>query len=96
MEQQRVMAIQVVILFDMLWYALSLILKFIYKIKGGPLMYYSNNKWYLYGIASYILSDTNGTCLMNYPSYFTIVPNYLSWIYQTISILQNTNLNFIL
>ena len=44
-------------------------------------MFYSNLKWYLYGVASFIIveSDTE-ICDYTKPSFFTQVPAYLSWI----------------
>ncbi|RNA41910.1 Chymotrypsinogen B [Brachionus plicatilis] len=47
---------------------------------GGPLMYSSNGKWYLYGLTSFGFTDSSGNCLNTRSSYFTKVPRYLEWI----------------
>ena len=44
---------------------------------GGPLMYYSGGKWYLYGLTSF-LSALNDRCLNTEPSFFTKVPIYVN------------------
>ena len=40
-------------------------------------MYYTNYKWYLYGLTSYVIS-INGNCINLLPSFFTRVPVYLN------------------
>ena len=50
-----------------------------YGDSGSPLMFYYNQRWYVYGLTSFILSD-NSTCITSLPSYYTIVPLYLGWI----------------
>ena len=48
---------------------------------GGPLLYYMNSRWYLYGISSYaITGEGEIVCNNERPSYFTQVPAYLDWI----------------
>lgn len=46
----------------------------------GPLVYYVDSKWYVYGIASFLLVYTDGTCYSSKPSYYSQVPAYLTWI----------------
>ena len=50
---------------------------------GGPLMYFSNNKWSLYGIVSF---DENKLLKCSYDNtlFFVQVPKYLDWIKKTI------------
>ena len=41
-------------------------------------MYFSNSRWYLYGISSYVISYDGGqTCDNTDPSFFTSVPMYV-------------------
>ena len=48
---------------------------------GGPMMYNSNGIWYLYGIASYVSINKQGTiCYNAQPSYFVKVPVLLNFI----------------
>ena len=48
---------------------------------GGPLMYFNQGKWYLFGITSYVFADqATEKCLNNFASYFTKVPVYINWI----------------
>ncbi|CAF0862212.1 unnamed protein product [Brachionus calyciflorus] len=57
-----------------------------YGDAGNPLMIVKKNKWYLYGIASFVTVNINNlTCINTEPSYFTIVPRYLKWIEPTIT-----------
>lgn len=56
---------------------------------GGPLSYYSNGTWYIYGIASFLIVFENGKCDPSYPSYYTQVPKYLDWIYLKIKQLNS-------
>ena len=44
---------------------------------GGPLMYFTNNRWFVYGINSYGLTSN---CDTNFPSFFAKVPLYIEWI----------------
>lgn len=46
---------------------------------GSPLMYFTNERWYLYGLTSFIFSSS-GQCLSYFPSFFTAIPSYLDWI----------------
>jgi len=46
---------------------------------GGSLVYYTNSKWYIYGITSYV-KTIGGKCSNTLPSYFVQVPVYLNWI----------------
>ncbi|CAF1020439.1 unnamed protein product [Brachionus calyciflorus] len=48
---------------------------------GGPLMFFKDEKWYLYGLSSFITVHLNNfTCKNTEPGFFTMVPNYLDWI----------------
>lgn len=53
---------------------------------GGPLMFYANGNWYLYGISSFVLVDKNKECLSEKPSFYTMVPRYLGWINQLLNL----------
>ena len=46
---------------------------------GGPLIYYSNYKWYLFGLTSFssAFKYDKHTCDYTKPSYFTAVPAYI-------------------
>ncbi|RNA14367.1 Chymotrypsin B, partial [Brachionus plicatilis] len=46
---------------------------------GGPLMYLSSGKWYLYGLTSFGFVNS-GACLNTLSSYFSKVPKYIDWI----------------
>ena len=50
-----------------------------YGDSGGPLHQVVNSKWYVYGVASFVLA-TNKKCLTDMPSFYTSVPAYLNWI----------------
>lgn len=50
---------------------------------GGPMMFFKDGKYYLYGITSYMFYNSNG-CVPEEPSYYTQIPNYLDWILDTI------------
>ena len=52
---------------------------------GGPLMYFLGNKWYIYGVGSYVLTNDKGRCATKAPSYFSQVPKFLGWINSTIA-----------
>lgn len=49
---------------------------------GGPLMYFFNQTWYLYGIASSVSAPKGqeNKCLNELPSYFVKVPVFIDWI----------------
>lgn len=48
---------------------------------GSPLMYFMENKWYVYGItSSFGVDSATHECNPYSPSYYTVVPNYLRWI----------------
>lgn len=48
-----------------------------YGDSGGGMMFYLNERWYLYGITSFGSANrTTDECLKSYPSFFTIIPNY--------------------
>ncbi|CAF0989964.1 unnamed protein product [Brachionus calyciflorus] len=50
-----------------------------YGDSGGPLQYFKNGKWYVYGIASFVY--VNGKyCVNTLPSFYAAVPYYLDWI----------------
>ena len=55
---------------------------------GGPLMYYANNKWYLYGVVSYVEVKSNQNCDPTQPSFYTQVPAYLTFIGNAIANLK--------
>ena len=46
---------------------------------GAPLMAQINGRWHVYGIASMAFTYNN-ICVNTKPSYFTSVPNFLTWI----------------
>ena len=55
---------------------------------GGPLMYYMNNKYYLYGLVSFGSNEESSHkksyySSTNEPTFYTIVPKYLEWISET-------------
>lgn len=50
---------------------------------GGPFFIQRNKIWYIYGIASFAIVDTNEDlfrCRTESPSYFTKVPYFIDWI----------------
>jgi len=47
---------------------------------GGPLIFYTNSLWFVYGITSYVAVYGSGVCNPYLPSYYTQVPVYLTWI----------------
>ena len=51
---------------------------------GGPLMIYRENKYYIYGIVSFVFTffDSEGKCkcYTQAPSYFTKVPHCIDWL----------------
>lgn len=52
-----------------------------YGDSGGPLMFYANKNWYLYGIASMLsINQQTKDCLSYLPSYYIMIPKYLDWI----------------
>jgi secreted trypsin-like serine protease len=59
---------------------------------GSPLFVKINNRWYAYGITSYITgvnADNNEViCLPSDPSFYTKIPLYLNWIAWKINLLQ--------
>jgi len=56
---------------------------------GGPLMHFVRGRWYVYGIASFILTVSNNTCDTRYPSYWTNVVAYETWISNKLLILTS-------
>ncbi|RNA13070.1 suppressor of tumorigenicity 14 -like protein [Brachionus plicatilis] len=38
-----------------------------YGDSGGPLLYLDNNKWFIYGVASFVFANSNGDCLNKKP-----------------------------
>lgn len=51
---------------------------------GNPLMYWINDRWYVYGITVYNYAGTY--CIsQNNPSFYTKVPEYLNWIATTMA-----------
>lgn len=63
-----------------------------YGDSGSPLMYYMNERWYLYGLTSYIIAIKD-RCLPYYPSFYTAIPSYLDWIGSAIATMsQSKNL----
>ena len=57
-----------------------------YGDSGGPMMYLKNNKWYLYGVASFMLIRNDVNCDSTVPSYWAKVPSYLNWISKELTI----------
>lgn len=55
----------------------------------GPLVYYANSKWYLYGIVSFVLTNSNGNCNSNRPSYYSQVPAYLTWLEEALAFTES-------
>ncbi|CAF1082995.1 unnamed protein product [Brachionus calyciflorus] len=54
---------------------------FCFGDSGGPLMFFNDEKWYLYGIPNFVIvHPKNMTCMNKEPGFFTMVPNYLNWI----------------
>ena len=47
---------------------------------GSPLMYFSNNFWYIYGVTS---SGTSACATKGVPSIYTDVVSFLPWIQST-------------
>jgi endopeptidase E len=58
-----------------------------YGDSGGPLMFYVDGQWILYGLTSYIIASS-GLCLPNFPSYYTAIPVFLDWIGNAIATLS--------
>ena len=60
---------------------------------GSPLVYFKNNRWHVYGIASHgaRIESCDGT----EPSYQTMVPNYLDWIRRAMKTTFMEDENFI-
>ncbi|RNA08324.1 chymotrypsin-like protease CTRL-1 [Brachionus plicatilis] len=53
---------------------------------GGPLMFYENNRWTLYGVTNFMLNDpVTLRCHNRMPSFYLMIPNYIKWIKQTIN-----------
>lgn len=52
---------------------------------GGPLMFYENDKWVLYGITNFMLKDIiTLKCNNKLPSFYVMVPKFKNWVVQTI------------
>ncbi|CAF0862194.1 unnamed protein product, partial [Brachionus calyciflorus] len=48
---------------------------------GGPLMFFKDEKWYLYGASSFVfIYPDNFTCMNTEASFFAMIPNFLNWI----------------
>lgn len=48
---------------------------------GGPIQYYINGTWYLYGVASFISDNNTGTTCNPWGAvYFIKVPVYYEWL----------------
>lgn len=47
---------------------------------GGPVLYFTNSKWYVYGIVSFVLIKNDDLCDNTKPSYHAAVPQYLGFI----------------
>ncbi|RNA12513.1 chymotrypsin-like protease CTRL-1 [Brachionus plicatilis] len=60
-----------------------------YGDSGSPLMYYTNERWYIYGLTSYVIVSSE-KCLPYYPSYYTAVPSYLDWIGSAIATMDQS------
>jgi secreted trypsin-like serine protease len=60
---------------------------------GGPLMFYQDNRWFVYGLTSYgkIFDYSVPRCNSSLPSYYTKVPVFLNWVERAISKLNNDN-----
>lgn len=56
-----------------------------YGDTGGPMMFFKDGKYFLYGITSYVFLNDIGACVPEEPSFYTQVPNYLDWILDTIN-----------
>ena len=58
---------------------------------GSPLFIQVDNRWYAYGITSYITGKTEANdqtiCLPNDPSYYTKIPLFIDWIAWKVNIL---------
>lgn len=60
---------------------------------GGSLMHFMNGKWYVFGVVSFgnVEFDQNNTeikCQNDLPTYFTIIPRYIDWIYTKLDLLN--------
>lgn len=49
-----------------------------YGDSGGPLLYFNERKWFIYGVASFIFTNSDGQCLKEKPSFFAMIP--ISWV----------------
>ena len=47
---------------------------------GGPMMFFMNGKWHVYGVASFVFGDPVVRCDNTKPSFYTRVPSFLKWI----------------
>ena len=47
---------------------------------GGPIVYFADGKWTVYGVTSYASVDDKGKCIPSNPSFFSSVPYYLDFI----------------
>ena len=47
---------------------------------GGPLMFFSQGKWILFGVTSFGFGTEEIKCLNNQSAYFTKIPKYIDWI----------------
>ena len=47
---------------------------------GGPMMYYKESRWYVYGISSYVYLNSQNLCDNTRPSFYANVPFHLQWI----------------
>jgi secreted trypsin-like serine protease len=62
---------------------------------GGPMMYFEEDRWYIFGLTSYGRLSNN-ECNNTLPSYYTKVPYYLDWINRARKLLDNSTEEFLL
>jgi secreted trypsin-like serine protease len=47
---------------------------------GGPILYYNNDKYYAYGIASFVTINNQTKCMPLEASYYSATPKFIDWI----------------
>lgn len=62
-----------------------------YGDTGGPFFYQKNDKWYIYGIASFVDDQGTSKCIVTNPSFFTSVPLYIDWIVDKVHATASAN-----